>query len=512
MRKVVKKVTCVAVLFSMLLGIYGCQKNNALTEGSITDDDTSQENTAEEVDGKIDENILFALYEDYLEQEADKLLQYDQGKYGYYDINKDGIKELIIKELDALHVIAYVDEQLEVIYSGNYSTLLANGMIQYYQPYPPNNKKEDGGADRYEFYQYDNGSYIMEAEFWRYFGDVEDKGSYGNYYGEDDVYYENTPDTNNRAIEVQMWEWMDELEEYTKLPSAKIEFQNLDRENSKLSYGTETEAYEAFLSGKCSLTVSNFDETAITKLSLREGQEYCLYDILNRLRNEIYEGDDYLQNNFGIDVSYAYIDCENDGSKELALQFSTYIGMDENITTYVINYEDSQLQLCYGMDAWSRSRRTMNQYGYVWADGSGGAAHSLGEEYAVRENGTVLPVLEWEWADIYGGFLYDYKTALKLYEIRDSWYDNNDGSLSGLGFCLYVMGDDEYLQYAYNETSDNKEDFLNFIQSCEEAGIHFYSDKEINDLIAQRREELNVTDLAKDENEIEWVALTLPQE
>jgi hypothetical protein len=69
------------------------------------------------------------------------------------------------------------------------------------------------------------------------------------------------------------------------------------------------------------------------------------------------------------------IDCGNDGNKELGLIIYTPMNIESWEQHIVVKDVDDTLQMIYADVAWSRSSIYMNEYGYIFGDGSGGAAY-----------------------------------------------------------------------------------------------------------------------------------------
>ncbi|MBE5947312.1 MAG: hypothetical protein E7259_10325 [Lachnospiraceae bacterium] len=94
----------------------------------------------------------------------------DSAEYGYYDIEDDGVKELIVTTVRGLAIFKYDNSEIKRIYWSTYSALLENGMIKYYRP------GEAPENERYVYYNYDGSEYIKIATFERY--DKDEDGDY----------------------------------------------------------------------------------------------------------------------------------------------------------------------------------------------------------------------------------------------------------------------------------------------------------------------------------------------
>lgn len=104
------------------------------------------------------------------------------------------------------------------------------------------------------------------------------------------------------------------------------------------------------------------------------GKECSLEDIVNLIIAN-YVGDPGNGVRIRLDsIEYAYIDCGKDGNEELLLKI--YTPSIDDWTEYIIIKEvDGSLETIYSDVAWGRSSIYINEYGYIYGDGSGGAAY-----------------------------------------------------------------------------------------------------------------------------------------
>lgn len=143
------------MIFISTIGLTSCKK-----------EDTTKENATSEV----------VAFQDYLsnwekdDNFAEIMENCDSAEYGYYDIDSDGIKELIIKNTRGVAIFKYEDEQIKRINWSPYSTLLENGMIKYYRPgAAPQNEK-------YKYYSFNGSEYVEIENIERY--DKDEDGDY----------------------------------------------------------------------------------------------------------------------------------------------------------------------------------------------------------------------------------------------------------------------------------------------------------------------------------------------
>lgn len=162
--------------------------------------------------GEGEETDMYALYDYYLTEEAPEILMdSEEGEYGFYDVDQDGIDELILREPGYLYIIQYIEGELVNVYpDGAYSDLLENGMVRYYRP---------GGApenENYAFYTLVGDEYLEEVSLAWYDNEEDENGTYD----EEDNY-------EIDGEEVTMEEWMDLLDEYLYYDEADITFLSL---------------------------------------------------------------------------------------------------------------------------------------------------------------------------------------------------------------------------------------------------------------------------------------------
>lgn len=470
-----------------------------------------QSDTSEEV--VLSKEDLQELCEEYVENRKTES-SYKNGKWGYYDINQDGVDELILTAaLGRLCIVQYQKGAWEVLYEENYSTLLEDGRIRYYE------LSGSPQQEQYIFYKLTDGEYRVEAAMNR-MDTAEDEYSW--IFGENDRY---EMDKGSGLQKVSEEDWMDALYEY--LGTSKAEFtvwSMAGEEGTAYDFKTEEEAYQAFLKGECGFVLSDSYRSDIQYVEpcLKEGEEYTLYDILNLLNNEPwrYEADNDWgigRNNYGTELEYALIDCGQDGRKEFALKISKP-GVDGFEGIYIIQYRNDRLYLCYGIDQWSRRHVTMNQYGYIWEDGSGGAMLHFGMDIWIDAEGVSHTVQEciiqfdrYDFTNYFDGV---YPAADILDEAVTAWieaYDSNGSHpLEGLSIQMTVVDDKDY--YTYDNSADivNAENVESLIQRCEAAGVTFSSYSEVAAAIQKKQEVLGVGTAAEDKNAVVWTEAGFP--
>lgn len=491
------KYTIIILSVAGLCSLFGCRSSSGSHGGEMSSQGTETTEPDSSEGLLLSEAELQALYEEYVENKTADT-RYKNGKWGYYDVNQDGADELVLTaESGQLCIVQNQYGELKVLYEDNYSTLLENGTIRYYR---------FGGGQQYEqyvFYTLTNGKYTEAAVMNRY-DTAEDEY---RIFDENDRY---EIDRGTGSVDITMEEWMDALEEYLEYPKAEIAFQSMAGEDGNLlAFATETEAYQAFLNGECGVVLSDSYTDDIQYLApcLTEGEVYTLYDILNCLSNESWRYEIEAKN-YGTDIAYAYVDCGQDGRKELALKIGKTT-TDAFETIYIIQYRDNQLYLCYGIDRWSRRHALLNQYGYIWEDGSGGASLHSGMDVMVDGEGVSHRIWKWMIDFDYPYYLYfDYPAADLINETGKTWRENYNNSdvhpLEGLSIQMSVIDDKDYYTYDFSPDRANVENMESFIESCEAAGVPFSSASELAAALQARREALVAAASAEDKNEVVW--------
>ncbi len=295
--------------------------------------------------------------------------------------------------------------------------------------------------------------------------------------------------------------------------------------------GQDTALYEEFLANKAKVHID----------PVQDKGEYFSFDgnvqqdcTLEEMVNAIIAG--YISDNENSKISldsieYAYMDCGNDGKKELALMISTPEPFEGWIEYVVIKDFGGELRSIYSNVAWSRRSLYFNEYGYIFGDGSGGAAyHSFDKEYIDAEGTCHF---------VYGdsttaGLSYDeYRPPLWFngdsHELPDGLELDGDYVLIGFDFTGDKM-DDEYEYYTYVRTADMPEDewgngfrgyFYGNLEKdnsiyedthplkrfFDSEGLHIYTLDEIDGMIAEKEASLGITEEIKNGRNVEWKEL-----
>lgn len=225
MKTMKRRILMMLMAMMAVISLIGCgnQDNNRTREKTTsvktekTQKKEKQENEKEieeleEETEDWEETDMYALYDYYLTEEAPEILMdSEEGEYDFYDVDQDGIDELILREPGYLYIIQYIDGELVNVYpDGAYSDLLENGMVRYYRL---------GGApenENYAFYTLVGDEYLEEVSLAWYDNEEDENGTYD----EEDNY-------EIDGEEVKMEEWMELLDEYLYYDEADITFLSL---------------------------------------------------------------------------------------------------------------------------------------------------------------------------------------------------------------------------------------------------------------------------------------------
>ena len=219
-----------------------------------------------------------------------------------------------------------------------------------------------------------------------------------------------------------------------------------DKEPQKEEYDDSKakDAYMSFLSDR-SNAISDIDVTNI----LSKDGSYTFSDIIESTKK--YEQGEYFSDDeiALTDALYAYIDCGNDGTTEMAvtLQYDLY----NNICyTYFFRYEDGQVYLM-GQDSWGgRIELSVNKAGYVVNHGSGGAALYVWDCYYFNAAGERV-------------FLYTEEEVMNLSEPKVPYYYMKDWDIRSdypaddyaeRGYYVDILRFDEF-EFDENATDDD---------------------------------------------------------
>lgn len=470
----------------------------------------SEEFTEEIVDLRKDPPVFTVtdaertFYKTWLDGNISNLVNnIQEAQYGFYDVDYDGVAELIVREPMYTYVLKKQNDSVVLMCDNTqYMTLLPNGMLMRF---------EFGvGKDSYEFYEVKDGKYELLYTLER-----EDKvpaeNSYDGVFGtEGDGFIINGINADLVKWNDAIWSWLPEYteriesedSEYYELRYycfAEVSYTSYTKEKTVLSYAMPEDAYQAFLKGECGAYFADkyADCASYATLPKEEGRCMYLYDIVNYIINS--ESGSYE----GYDVSWSYIDCGRDGHKELLLRIDN-IDRDHFSTYVLIQYRDNQLYMCYSEDEWSRSRWAIDQYGCISSDGSGGAGYHVGEQCVLDASCELQVVYSWQVASPGWSLDGDDEMLARIYEVQREWRNahhetENLSSEETFGMLVrerFVIGDKIYYYFAVPEkyvdemTSQQKENLESLKAAWAEAGVVLNTAEEVDAAMEARADEL----------------------
>ena len=286
--------------------------------------------------------------------------------------------------------------------------------------------------------------------------------------------------------------------------------------------------YESFLRNEVKVLISqNNNFGYYCNLEDMQDQELTLEELTNRIIAG-YVGDEYSGVKISLEsIEYAYIDCGNDGKKELAVRINTpsIDGWEEYV---VIRENNGALETIFSDVAWSRSRICLNEYGYFYNDGSSGAAnHGYDKSFI----------------DADGQFHYIYSASSTIFGVTedysaDLWFD---GDLHSVPAGTAIEGDFVFFSFDFNKTpDDDSDDVYTYAQSVYgegyepedgfrgyyygtlvdddsiyddsyplkqffiKEGLSTYTTKEIDHMIADKEAKEGLTDTVKNGKQVDW--------
>ena len=135
--------------------------------------------------------------------------------------------------------------------------------------------------------------------------------------------------------------------------------------------------YEQFLANEVTVHINGGEESDagyFFSLKDMDEQNYTLEELVK----EIIDAHSFSQETPDTtlrSIMYSYIDCGKDGIPELAIIIDTPQGVEQWQEVLIIKEIDGNLETVYSTVAWSRFYVYLNEYGYIYNDGSGGASH-----------------------------------------------------------------------------------------------------------------------------------------
>lgn len=275
----------------------------------------------------------------------------------------------------------------------------------------------------------------------------------------------------------------------------------------------DVQIYRDFLTGKSDLSLAFYCDNVFDE------ENYGTYDFGDIRDKSIsfMEFIDEFEKKANVEigtVAYAYIDCGDDGKKELALDLNAKSGSGPFANDYVVIKDiDGDLQLIYTLDGecGANGWNDLNEYGYICTYGQGISTSRYHEAALIDADGNYK----------YGYFDYSEDPGMDLeqfYKINVGSTDyekceelNEAAEAHGIKPIFYeasIPGEnsnsEEYPKYYcvgfYNTSNElvdakeikNEEFYMNIMEVFEH--IHFISKEEYDKKIADRQADIGLTD------------------
>lgn len=221
-------------------------------------------------------------------------------------------------------------------------------------------------------------------------------------------------------------------------------------------------------------------------------KEWTLDDIREKIINEYTT--EY--NSVYPSIQYTYLDCGNDGMEELAIRFvglGIYDPDDESDLTMIITCKNDFLEVVYSCESWARSYTSPLYHGCIPSSGSAGAGDHPFDLHYLDENGNLHTVYD---AEALGGWW--------IRDINADIYDTAFASGEPSAEVVHYQIDDTdyYVMQSYDTSIDSLCE--EYVSLCEQNGMLFVSEEELDELIEQRAKELGIESDWMSEEELSW--------
>ncbi|MEL4105720.1 hypothetical protein AAFA46_02595 [Oscillospiraceae bacterium WX1] len=281
------------------------------------------------------------------------------------------------------------------------------------------------------------------------------------------------------------------------------------------------EAYENFMKNETKVSFDRYmPEDYVEGAFYKKGSEYTLSEILKIVTANYFK---YSSNKKIKNIEYSYIDCGNDGVKELVLRLKgmdIYCEGDDSTLVYVIKYISGKLSLCYYYETWARCDTTMNEYGYYQSVGSGGASLHDDEYGLIDKDGnwhfivsieSELDINQLSCSDE----LKQIPELAKIKGITDRiefdtirFYNNLETDIDQTANkqCFYTF-------YVYDDNTNQIKDGNLYTKSLykeifDEAKVPFITPDKLSTLISEKEINVGATPEIKEGTEIKWNVLS----
>lgn len=251
-----------------------------------------------------------------------------------------------------------------------------------------------------------------------------------------------------------------------------------------------------------------------------DGTEYTLSELMATVSRDTEEHS----------ISYAYMDCGNDGNLELAVRTESTIQATSWWEYWIIKDVGGNLECIYARENWPRSNATINQYGLINGYGSNGAAnHTYDEMYldatgAIRYIYTLNTIGFAVTPDGYGA-IYEYdilppndigsdQRSFLLFQYDfDNTTDNHMNDACAYGEQdpndpVDDEGDRRRGKYGLLQDESIYDDSFPLKTQLIDAGFQVYRFSEIDEMIDAQENYYGITQEILDAPEVEWTVLS----
>ena len=199
-----------------------------------------------------------------------------------------------------------------------------------------------------------------------------------------------------------------------------------------------------------------------------------------------------------IDSEVYYTFVKGGSRKILVVKFeSEDVPVSENV--FLFCYYEKQLHLSYSYASWDRSTSQLHKSGYYYSQGSSGAGESMEKYGYIDAAGKIR--------DVYSvSTLYEEWIGLHTdQEIFEKVYKKYKGEKKPLD--MYTIGEDVYLSFEVPEGESLSEEDQKFILKTSSLGFKWLIQDEVKALIAERNEELGLSEEFYSSKDVEWTKL-----
>lgn len=289
------------------------------------------------------------------------------------------------------------------------------------------------------------------------------------------------------------------------LPSQMAETKSLTESNQLLPDGFEEtqennkafRAFQEFIEGTKGILLEDeavplYFQMDGELMELDTDKEYYLVELLDMVTKSYFQ---YFEDRTKIGaLEYAYLDLGADGVLDMAVRFkglNIYSENDDSSLVFIIVYENEKLYMRCSYETWARSEGTLYYNGYKLCNGSGGAGDHILEESLITVQGRAEII--------------SFQEILSAWWCRDispQAYDEVWGDEASDNLEVKVFHIDGNVLICCEAGEDEK--IARFISLCEQQGIVFSTQEEVNKQIEMRKTELGLDDKEMIQRECSW--------